>query len=78
MRKLKTALILAAFVAFTLALAQPARADVSFDMAFSSLSDHGSWVISAQYGHVWQPREYNRQWSPYYDGHWVYTDMGWA
>ena len=78
MRKLRTALVLAASVVLTIALAQPSRADLSFDVAYSSLSDHGSWVVSAQYGHVWQPREYNRQWSPYYDGHWVYTDMGWA
>ena len=59
-------------------LAQPAHAEVTFDLAFSSLNNHGSWIVSAQYGHVWQPREYNRDWNPYYDGHWVYTEMGWT
>ena len=78
MKYIKTALVLTAAVAFAIALSQPTRADVSFDMAYSNLSQHGSWLLSAQYGHVWQPREYNRQWSPYYDGHWIYTDMGWA
>jgi hypothetical protein len=59
-------------------LAQPAKADVSFDFAYSNLNQHGSWLVSAQYGHVWQPREYNQGWNPYYDGHWVDTDMGWT
>ena len=59
-------------------LAQPAHAQLSFDLAYSNLSQHGSWIVSAEYGHVWQPREYNREWNPYYDGHWVYTEMGWT
>ena len=59
-------------------LAAPAQAQVSFDLAYSNLSRHGTWVVSAQYGHVWQPREYNQDWNPYYDGHWVYTEMGWT
>jgi DNA segregation ATPase FtsK/SpoIIIE-like protein len=78
LRYIKTVLIVSAAMVLGVALAQPARADVSFDMAYSNLNEHGSWLVSAQYGHVWQPREYNRQWSPYYDGHWVYTDMGWT
>jgi hypothetical protein len=78
LRYIRAALLAAAAVVLAVILAQPARADVSFDVAYSNLSQHGSWLVSAQYGHVWQPREYNRGWSPYSDGHWVYTDMGWT
>ena len=58
--------------------ATPARADVSFGFFYSNLEPHGSWHVSAQYGQVWQPAVYNPQWNPYYDGHWVYTDVGWT
>jgi len=77
-RHITAASLATACVLLACVLAQPARAEVSFDVAYSNLSHHGSWIVSAQYGHVWQPREYNREWNPYYDGHWVYTDMGWA
>jgi len=78
LKYIRAAVLAIAAVALTGVLAQPARADVSFDFAYSNLSQHGSWLVSAQYGHVWQPREYNREWNPYYDGHWVDTDMGWT
>jgi hypothetical protein len=78
MKFVKAVLLTAAAVICAGVLAQPARAEVSFDLAYSNLSEHGSWMVSAQYGHVWQPNEYNREWNPYYDGHWIYTDMGWA
>jgi hypothetical protein len=73
----------AAGIALALALltgivAPPSHADLSFDVAFSSLSPHGSWLVSAQYGRVWQPRVYEPGWNPYYDGHWAYTDLGWS
>src|SRR5262249_20224585 len=60
------------------ALSQPASAAVSFDVFYSNLSPHGSWLVSAQYGRVWQPSEYRPGWNPYYDGHWAYTDLGWT
>jgi len=52
--------------------------DVSFDVFYSNLSPHGSWLVSAEYGRVWQPYEYDRGWNPYYDGRWVYSDFGWT
>jgi len=76
---------IAAAVAVTLALtmgvvATPAKADVdvSFDMFYSNLSPHGSWLVSGSYGRVWQPRVYQPGWNPYYDGHWDYSDVGWV
>ena len=73
-------------VAFTAAIAllvaglftPPAQAGVSFSAFYSSLSPYGSWQVSAQYGRVWQPSVYSAGWNPYYDGHWVYSDLGWT
>jgi len=79
--KLRIGAIATLVLAITLALVpQPARAnvDVSFDFFYSNLSPHGSWMVSSQYGRVWQPAVYSRDWNPYYDGHWENTDCGWA
>jgi hypothetical protein len=65
-------------MAVAIFLARPALADLPFSVAYSNLGRYGSWLISAQYGHVWQPGICNREWNPYYDGHWVYTEMGWT
>jgi uncharacterized protein DUF6600 len=78
LRSFKAAVFAAAVTLFAGLAAEPARADVSFDFAYSNLSEHGSWLVSGEYGRVWQPREYTRDWNPYYDGHWVDTDMGWT
>jgi hypothetical protein len=68
-----------AFVLLVAALSSPAaRAEVSFSFFYSNLSPYGSWHASGDYGRVWQPRVYAAGWNPYYDGHWVYTDLGWA
>lgn len=58
--------------------AAPAGAAVSFSFFYSNLSPHGQWLVSAQYGRVWQPAVYRPGWNPYYDGHWVYADVGWT
>jgi len=59
-------------------VSSPAQAGVSFSAFYSNLSPYGSWQVSAQYGRVWQPVEYHPGWNPYYDGHWVYSDLGWT
>jgi hypothetical protein len=58
--------------------ASPANAAVSFSFFYSNLSPHGTWLVSGQYGRVWQPGVYSAGWNPYYDGHWVYADVGWT
>ncbi len=69
----------AILVLFLAALgATPAHAGVSFDFFYSNLGPHGSWMVSGQYGRVWQPAGYHPGWSPYVDGHWVYADVGWT
>jgi hypothetical protein len=64
----------------TIAAPLPAKADVdvSFGFFYSNLEPHGHWLVSAQYGRVWQPEVYTRDWNPYYDGHWECSDVGWV
>ena len=83
--KRRTGAVIAFAIALSLsttALTPPAAAavsaQVSFDFFYSSLSPHGSWVVSAEYGRVWQPGVYAPDWNPYYDGHWEYADVGWV
>src|SRR6266480_3502569 len=47
---------------------------------YTKLEPHGAWLETADYGYVWQPREAesSRNWRPYTNGRWVYTDVGWT
>jgi hypothetical protein len=75
---MRVAVCLLALGLLTGVFARPAQAEVSFSFFYSNLSPHGAWQVSAEYGRVWQPSVYAPGWNPYYDGHWVYTDVGWA
>lgn len=55
-----------------------AETRISFDFFYDSLSPHGDWSETDRYGRVWQPRGVDRDWSPYSDGYWSYTDAGWT
>jgi hypothetical protein len=72
--------VMIALLAGCLMISSPAEAsvNVSFGFFYSNLSPHGSWLVSAEYGRVWQPYEYDRDWNPYYDGRWAYSDYGWT
>jgi hypothetical protein len=61
-------------------LASPAMAEtrISFDFFYDSLSPYGDWCDTDRYGRVWQPHGVDRDWSPYSDGYWSYTDAGWT
>mgnify|MGYP003694249169 CR=1 FL=1 len=72
------ATVVLALTLLTGVIAPASHASVSFDFFYSDLSPHGSWMVSGEYGRVWQPRVYRHGWNPYHDGHWVYTDCGWA
>jgi hypothetical protein len=56
-----------------------ARVNVSIDFFYNNLTD-GSWVEVEDYGYCWQPRiaVTSRDWRPYTDGYWAYTDVGWT
>ncbi len=50
----------------------------SFQTFYDQLGDQGTWVQTDNYGYVFQPNVSDPNWAPYTDGHWVYTDQGWA
>ena len=50
----------------------------SFQTFYDNLGDQGNWVQTDDYGYVFQPNVTDPNWAPYSDGHWVYTDQGWA
>ena len=50
------------------------------DFFFDALDPYGDWDDVEGYGPVFQPREAqrDRNWRPYTDGEWVWSDYGWA
>ena len=55
------------------------RGPKSYDMFYTKLERFGEWRETSDYGYVWQPREaQSRDWRPYTNGHWVYSDAGWT
>lgn len=50
------------------------RASADF---YAPLGDLGVWVDVGNYGRCWHPRRVARDWRPYTDGSWVWTDTGW-
>ena len=56
------------------------RPTASYNTFYTKLDRYGAWRETGDYGYVWQPREAesSRNWRPYTNGHWVYTDVGWT
>jgi hypothetical protein len=56
------------------------RPTASYDTFYTKLEPYGAWRETSDYGFVWQPRdaEGSRNWRPYTNGRWVYTDVGWT
>jgi hypothetical protein len=52
------------------------QADVS--QFYEQMAPYGQWEQNPQYGWVWVPGGVAAGWQPYVDGHWVYSDAGWA
>ena len=51
----------------------------SYDTFYRKLEPYGAWREAGDYGYVWQPRAaQSRNWRPYTDGRWAYTDAGWT
>ena len=52
----------------------------SFSTFYRKLDPYGDWMETGDYGYVFQPRQaaQSRDWRPYTNGHWVYTDVGWT
>jgi hypothetical protein len=56
------------------------RSTASYGTFYRKLEPYGAWRETNDYGYVWQPREAeeSRDWRPYVEGRWVYTDAGWT
>ncbi len=52
----------------------------SYDTFYRKLEPYGAWRETDEYGYVWQPRasQQSRDWRPYTNGRWAYTDAGWT
>lgn len=71
--------ILSATILFGVAIpAAPAAVQVSLDFFHDNLESYGDWREVGDYGYCWQPRDVDRDWRPYSDGRWLYTDAGWT
>jgi len=79
-RTLLTAILLTISIAFF--AAPPVAASVSVTVSVSyfhdTLNPYGRWVVTRGYGEVWIPTGIVTQWSPYWDGEWIWTDYGWT
>ncbi len=69
-------------VSVTLITAGPSRGQsvsaVSLDFFYQNLDPYGDWREVGDYGYCWQPRNVNPGWSPYSNGRWLYSDVGWT
>jgi hypothetical protein len=56
------------------------RSTAAYGMFYQKLDQYGEWRETNDYGYVWQPREAeeSRDWRPYTEGRWVYSDAGWT
>jgi hypothetical protein len=61
-----------------LVLVAQAGVQVSVDFFHDNLESYGDWREVGDYGYCWQPRDVDRDWRPYSDGRWLYTDAGWT
>jgi hypothetical protein len=56
----------------------PAPGPVTYQEFYDNLSPYGTWIDYPTYGHVWNPR-ISGDFRPYAtNGHWAYSDQGWA
>src|SRR5476651_161689 len=57
----------------------PAHAQVAVSIEFRpALEPYGRWQPHPRWGEVWIPDGVSRDWRPYTNGHWIYTDdWGW-
>ena len=76
MKTLLLTIVLAVF--FGTVIPPKAEARVTFSYFYDSLQPYGEWVDVDHYGYCWQPVGMDRDWRPYTDGYWSYTDAGWT
>ncbi len=77
MKRLYSILAATLFAGAAISSAQGA-VQLSVDFFHDNLEAHGDWREVGDYGYCWQPRDVDRNWRPYRDGRWLYTDAGWT
>lgn len=48
------------------------------DFFYERLEPYGDWTQVEDYGWAWRPRHLSRDWRPYTDGRWLWTEDGWS
>lgn len=80
MKKLSFAALFLASLTLILS-APPARAEVQVSISiggfYDELSPYGRWV-DCRWGGCWVPGGVSRDWQPYSNGEWIYTEYGWT
>jgi hypothetical protein len=57
--------------------ALPGEMGVSFGVFYSSLDRYGEWLSVDGGVYAWHPTHIGRDWRPYWNGQWMWTDDGW-
>ncbi|MEQ1622419.1 MAG: DUF6600 domain-containing protein [Methylococcales bacterium] len=74
----KVLFLFAALIISIALVSKPAAANTSLNLFYAQLAPHGKWFDHRTYGRVWQPRGISKNWRPYTEGRWIYTeDYGW-
>jgi len=50
---------------------------VHFQYFYETLEPYGEWIELDYDNYVWRPNHVSRNWSPYSEGRWVWSDDGW-
>jgi uncharacterized protein DUF6600 len=50
---------------------------ISFNYFYSALQPHGEWIEIDYDVYVWRPYRVGRNWQPYSEGRWAWTNDGW-
>jgi hypothetical protein len=77
---MKKLIIVAVLIVFSLSVNTDANTNYSKRVGgyfYTSLSHYGTWIEIGFGTPVWRPTNMRRNWSPYYQGQWIYTDYGW-
>lgn len=74
--KMKSKIVISLFV-FLFAFTQTSARRIEFVDFHRILSKHGNWVNVNRVGLVWTPINVERDWKPYTNGRWFWTEFGW-
>lgn len=77
---MKKLIIAAVLIVFSLSASADANANYVKRVGgyfYTSLSPYGTWIEIGFGTPVWRPTLMKRNWSPYSQGQWIYTNYGW-